>query len=282
MDWDPYLYQRFAIMRIQPGLDLLSRVPLSDPRCIVDLGCGPGDLTAELASKWPAGAVLGVDNSAAMLSRSALPQWGPYLVRLEGSEQAIAMNEDTRVRWLRADIAEWEPAPGEAPDLIYSNAALHWLPDHEALFPRLLGLLAPEGCLAVQMPQSWSLPSHRLMRETLAEGGVGGAPLGTPALRAQMARRPVAEAEHYRALLAPHCQRVDIWETVYMQLLSGEDPVYDWVAGAGLRPILEGLGPAERRRFVEVYRERLRVAYPAGADGRVPYPFERLFIVACV
>ncbi len=233
MDWDPYLYQRFATMRIQPGLDLLSRVPLADARRIVDLGCGPGDLTAKLASKWPAAAVLGVDSSESMLCRATLPQWGPYLVQLEGGELALAQNEGARVMWQRADIAEWEPAPGEAPDLIYSNAALHWLPDHEALFPRLLGLLAPGGRLAVQMPQSWGLPSHRLMRETLAEGGVGGAPLGTPELRARMARRPVAEAVHYRALLAPHC-------------------------------------------------ERLRVAYPAGADGRVPYPFERLFIVANV
>jgi trans-aconitate 2-methyltransferase len=121
-----------------------------------------------------------------------------------------------------------------------------------------------------------------LMRETLAEGGVGGAPLGTPELGARMARRPVTAAGDYRALLAPHCRSLDIWETFYMQLLSGEDPVYEWVAGAGLRPILEGLEAAERRRFIQVYRERLRVAYPTGADGRVAYPFERLFIVATV
>jgi trans-aconitate 2-methyltransferase len=283
MQWDPDQYRRFAPLRRQPALDLLARVPLAAPQRVVDLGCGPGDITFELVSRWPAAALIGVDDSESMLSRATGgKKWGPYLQRLDFGEFAISWNLNTRVAWQRADIADWEPAPGEAPDLIFSNAALHWLPEHAALLPRLLSMLAPGGCLAVQMPRSWGLSSHRLMRETLDEGGVGGAALGSPGLREQMARKPVGEATDYQALLAPRCRSLDIWETVYMQILTGEDPVLEWVKGSVLRPVLEGLEPADRRRFLEVYRERLRMAYPARADGGVPFPFPRLFIVATV
>ena len=302
MRWDPDQYLRFAKLRLRPALDLLARVPLAAPQRVVDLGCGIGEITVQLASTWAAATVLGVDSSESMIDRSQtfeanrIRKWADseeqepaldsieYVERLEAyfSEREELERRAKRVRWLHADIADWEPVLGEAPDLIFSNAALHWLPDHETLFPRLLGYLAPGGCLAVQMPQSWGLPSHRLMRETLAEGGVGGVPLGTPTLRAQMERRPVGEAVDYHALLDSRCRSIDIWETVYLQILTGEDPVLEWVQGSSLRPVLEALEPAERRRFLEVYSERLRVAYPSRADGGVPFPFQRLFIVASV
>jgi len=272
MRWDPDQYLRFAALRMQPAQDLLARIPLSAPRRVVDLGCGTGEVTLHLAIHWPQAAVLGVDGSESMLGRAQAndADW-------EETKPRVA-----RVEWQQSDIADWAPVPGEAPDLIFSNAALHWLPDHEQRFPRLLGFLAPGGCLAVQMPMSWALPSHRLIRETLAEGGVGGTPLASPALREQVARRPVGAAADYHALLAPRCRSLDIWETVYLQTLYGEDPVLEWVQGSALRPVLAGLEPGERRRFLEVYSERLRVAYPARADGGVLFPFPRLFIVACV
>ncbi|MCB1162389.1 methyltransferase domain-containing protein [bacterium] len=264
--WDPEAYRRFLGERERPAEDLLCRVPLEAPRRIVDLGCGDAGLTYALAMRWPEAAVLGVDASPSML---------------ESAEVETTM----RVELLRADIADWAPAAGEAPDLIVANSSLHWLDDHAQLFPRLLGYLARGGCLAVQMPRSWALPSHAHMRETLATGGVGGRPLGTPALRALLSRCPVADAAAYHRLLAPLCARLEIWETLYYQMLSGENPVLEWMMGAGLRPVLDeatGLHADERRRFLDGYTERLRRAYPACADGRVPFPFPRLFIVACV
>ncbi len=184
----------------------------------------------------------------------------------------------TETDHFRADIARW--VPDDAPDLIYANASLHWVDDHAALFPRLFNYLRDGGCLAVQMPLSWGAPSHRLMRETLADGGEGGGPLGPAALRATMARRWVDDAARYYDWLAGQTRALDIWETEYYQVLEGDDPVFEWVKGTGLRPILRGLSDGERARFVDEYRRRLRIAYPARADGRTIYPCRRLFIVA--
>jgi trans-aconitate 2-methyltransferase len=184
------------------------------------------------------------------------------------------------VRWIEADVRTW--SPGEPVDLLYSNATLHWVEAHHELFPRLAGFLRPGGCLAVQMPLSWGAPSHRLMRETLADGGPGGRPLGTAELRQAMARDWVEEPAVYYDLLAGLARSLDIWETEYLQVLAGDDPVLEWVKGTGLRPILDGLGDAERDIFLAEYARRLRAAYPARADGRTLYPFRRLFIVARV
>jgi trans-aconitate 2-methyltransferase len=154
--------------------------------------------------------------------------------------------------------------------------------DHQALFPRLVGYLRGGGCLAVQMPLSWEAPSHRLMRETLANGGPNGQPLGTEELRRAMARKPVEDAEVYYNLLAARTPSLDIWATEYLQILEGDNPVLEWVKGTGLRPILNGLNDSERATFLAEYARRLRLAYPPKPDGRTLYPFRRLFLVALV
>lgn len=256
--WDPGQYHRFADHRLRPALELLARVPLTGASFVCDLGCGSGSVTRIIAERFSGARVTGVDVSNEMLAKAAEPR--------------------SRVEWVQADIAEW--APDQVPELIYSNAALHWVDDHAALIPRLFGFLAPGGCLAVQMPLSYSMPSHVLMRETLADGGVDGSRLGDEALAAAVARKWVLEASEYYDLLAPHAASVDVWATEYLQRLGGEDPVLEWVRATGLRPILNGLRGAERERFIEVYRERLRRAYPRRAAGQTLYPFRRLFMVA--
>lgn len=256
--WDPGQYSRFSDHRLRPALELLARIPLERPAVIYDLGCGTGHITRMLAERWPSAEVYGVDNSREML------------------EQAAA--EPGRVKWLEADIAEW--TPDESPDLIYSNAALQWVGDHTNLFPRLAKRITSGGCLAVQMPLSWGLPSHRLMREVLANGGPGGAPLGTDTLRQSVARKWVAEPEEYYDLLLDGTSSLDIWTTEYLQVLEGREPVVEWVKGTGLRPILHDLDDRDRALFVAEYQQRIADAYPVRADGRTVYPFERLFIVA--
>jgi trans-aconitate 2-methyltransferase len=235
-------------------------VTLAAPAVVYDLGCGPGEVTRVLAERWPSATVYGIDNSPEMLQK--------------------ASSEPSRIHWIAADIATW--APAEAPDLIYSNATLHWVTDHEVIFPRLAGFLKPGGVLAVQMPLSWDAPSHRLMRETLATGGPGGRALGTEELRQAVARRWVEHAAFYYDLLADRTTSLDIWETEYLQFLEGDDPVLEWVKGTGLRPILNGLDDVERTFFLASYTQRLREAYPTHANGRTRYPFRRLFIVTTV
>ena len=256
--WDPGQYHRFADHRLRPALELLSRVPITGASLVCDLGCGSGNVTRIIAERFSDARVAGVDVSNEMLAKAA--------------------EAPSRIEWIRADIAQWEPE--RAPDLIYSNAALHWVDDHATLFPRLFGFVAPGGCLAVQMPLSFSMTSHVLMRETLADGGAGGSALGDESLAAAVARKWVLDAGVYYDLLAPEAGSVDVWETEYLQRLEGEDPVLEWVKATGLRPILNGLQGTERQRFIEVYRERLRRAYPRRAGGHVLYPFRRLFVVA--
>lgn len=251
--WDTEQYQRFGSHRLRPALDLLAWVNHSGPQHIADLGCGSGEVTRIIADRWPEAEVVGVDSSQEMLARAAATPAG--------------------VRWEHRDIRQWQP--DHSLDLIYSNAALHWLADHTTLFPRLVEHLAPGGVLAVQMPLSWNEPSHRAIRETLADLG-----LGTPELQAELNRRPVTDAGSYVEMLAPLVAHLDVWETRYQHILAGSDPVFEWVRGTALRPVLAALTTADGARFTDTYRARLRDAYPPLATGGTVYPFPRLFMVA--
>ncbi|HYN38281.1 MAG TPA: methyltransferase domain-containing protein, partial [Rhodospirillales bacterium] len=190
--WDAAAYARFVDERLRPALDLIGCIPDVEPEHIVDLGCGPGGVTRSLAQRWRQARVTGIDASADMLAAA----------RRDGGE----------IRWLQGDLADW--VPDAQPDLIFSNAALHWLDDHRALFPRLLAMLADGGVLAVQMPNNFAAPSHQAIfelavreqwRERLA-----------PLLRAS----PVASAETYLEMLLPQRARVDLWETTYWHALD--------------------------------------------------------------
>ncbi len=255
--WNPRQYEKFTNQRRRAALDLLDRIPLAAPSLIYDLGCGPGDITRTIAERWPQAAVVGIDSSAAMIDR--------------------AVATPSIISWRRQDLREW--TPDENPALIFSNAALHWVDGHAPLLTRWMDCLRPGGCLAVQMPLTWHEPSHRLMRDTLADGGPHGTPLGSESLRREVAQPPVAAARSYYDLLAGASRSLDIWETRYLHVLDGSDPVLEWVKGTGLKPVLDALDDRERDVFLARYAERLRVAYPPRPDGHTLYPFPRLFIV---
>jgi trans-aconitate 2-methyltransferase len=252
MSWNPQQYLKFSQPRLRPAMDLLARIPNPEPQVVYDLGCGTGNVTAELADRWPRANITGVDASEAMLAQAAraLPQ----------------------LRWVRHDLASWKAE--RAADVIYSNAALHWLPDHRQLFPALVAMLSPGGVLAVQMPRNFSAPSHTLIEATARAGPWGGKLASLLA-----AGPPVAEPQFYYSLLAPLAASVDLWESEYLQVLTGDDPVKEWTKGTWLMQFLDRLEPAERAGFEADYALRLRVAYPRRADGSTLFPFRRLFIV---
>lgn len=249
--WDPALYLRFDDHRYRPSLDLVGRLDGEDPRRVWDLGCGTGDLTALLARRWPGAHVTGLDSSAAMLEQAR---------RHDGPD------------WILGDAATWDP--GEPVDLIFSTAALHWVGDHERLFPRLLSFLSPGGVLAVQMPRNFDQPSHTLLHE------VAGESRWAERLAHLITPPPVAEPSWYHDLLRPLTGSLDIWETVYLQALTGEDPVATWTRGTAARPYLDALDPTEGEAFFAEYAARIRIAYPASPDGVTLFPFRRLFVVA--
>ena len=253
--WNPGQYLRFGGHRLRPALELFQRVEHGAVGLAVDMGCGTGDIARAMAARWPEAEVRGHDLSETML------------------EAAEAADPDSRVAWSRADLRDWRP---DAPvDVLYANAVYQWADDHGTLFPRLLGTLAPGGVFAAQMPMSWSEPSHMGLRDVLDEHG-----FGTPELRARLAYKWVAEADWYYGLFRPLVSELDIWETRYLQVLQGEDPVLEWVKGTGLRPVLEALEGEEKDRFLAAYAARLRDLYPRRESGETLYPFPRLFITA--
>ncbi|MEW5729530.1 MAG: methyltransferase domain-containing protein [Pseudomonadota bacterium] len=252
MTWDPKTYTRFAAPRLRPAQDLLARVGAEDPAVVADLGCGTGTVTRLLARRWPRARVIGVDSSAEMLDEA-------------GADTA-------RLAWVRADIAAWEP---DRPlDVVFSNAALHWLDDHAALFPRLMAMLAPGGWLAVQMPRNHGAPSHTEMVAAVRSGP------WRERLEPLLRPGPVAEPAFYHDALAPLVSELDLWETEYLQVLEGEDPVVEWTRGTALKPLLDALAEPDRAAFLADYRDRMRAAYPRRPDGRTLFPFRRLFLVA--
>lgn len=252
-DWNPALYRRFEDERTRPAAELLARVPLARAAQVVDLGCGPGNSTELLARRFPEAALLGLDSSAAMLTsaRERLPA----------------------VRFEQADIADW--GPPQAPDLLYANAALQWVPDHARLLPRLFGSLAPGGVLAIQMPDNWQEPSHRLMREVATEPVYRDA-IGDPALL----RTPLLGLAAYYDLLAPLAAEVDVWHTIYQHRMASAEAIVDWLRGTGLRPFVERLAEPQQAGFLAEYSRRVDAAYPQRADGQRLLAFPRLFIVA--
>jgi len=251
--WDPAVYGRYAKERARPFVDLLARVDVTDPASVVDLGCGSGELTTSLADRWPSAQVLGVDSSISMLAEAA-PRSG--------------------LAFELGDVTRWRPAgPVE---VIVTNATLQWVPSHLDLLPIWVSHLAPGGVLAMQVPANFEAPSHRLMREIAAEPAYAERLAGV--LRGG---ESVAEPATYAAVLADAGCRVDVWETTYLHVLSGEDAVLAWVRGTGLRPVLDALAddPVLRDAFVADYAERLRSAYPRCSWGTL-FAFRRLFAVA--
>ncbi|MFF6995618.1 trans-aconitate 2-methyltransferase [Streptomyces sp. NPDC008313] len=260
--WDPEQYLRHSGHRARPFTDLLARVPeppapRGRPPRVADLGCGPGTMTRLLADRWPTAHLTGYDNSPQMLERAA-PLAGP----LPGGG---------RLDFAHADVRTWTPP--ETYDVILGNATLQWVPGHTAAFPAWVDALAPGGTLAFQVPGNFDAPSHRLMRE-LAHSPRWKDRLTGVLRHDDAVLTPAAYLDHLAAL---GCE-VDAWETTYLHLLQGEDPVLDWVKGTGLRPVLTELGD-EADAFVDAYRAALREAYPATAHGTV-FPFRRVFAVA--
>ncbi|MFI7385991.1 trans-aconitate 2-methyltransferase [Streptomyces sp. NPDC049813] len=260
--WDPQQYLRHAGHRARPFADLLARVsdPPRDPARVADLGCGPGNLTAVLAERWPAAHITGYDNSPEMLERAAAHA-GPTA-------------GGGRLDFARADLTRWTPP--ETYDLIASNATLQWVPGHADAFPGLVDALVPGGTFAFQVPGNFEAPSHVLMRE-LADSAPWRDRLAGVLRHADAVLTPTAYLERLTAL---GCT-VDAWETTYAHLLTGDDPVLDWVKGTGLRPVLTALAddPRARDAFTTTYRDLLREAYPATPHGTV-LPFRRIFVVA--
>jgi trans-aconitate 2-methyltransferase len=252
--WDPAGYLRFGDERARPFTDLLARVGAREPRTVVDLGCGEGALTASLAQRWPGARVTGVDSSPEMLAAAA------------------AHAVPGRVTFTLGDVQGWQP--GEPVDVLVTNAVLHWVPGHADLLRRWAGQLAPGGWLALQVPGNWRAPTHALLADLCRSprwaGSVGDA---APAEDA------VLDPAGYLEVLTGAGLATDAWETTYLHVLRGDDPVLGWVRSTVLRPVLARLGEDDAAELTAEYAAALRAAYPRRPDGTTLLPFRRVFAV---
>ena len=252
--WDPRQYAAYADERARPFFELIARVDIDEPGDVVDLGCGPGALTATLLQRWPSARIVGVDSSADMVD--------------EAAQHAV----DGQLLFVRADVATWQPA-GPV-DVVVANAVLQWVPGHLDLLSRIASWLRPGGVLAFQVPDNFDEPSHMLLRDLRTSNRWRGR-LGDGADRSAGVERPST----YLQTLVGLGLDADVWQTTYLHVLTGEDAVLEWVKGTALRPVLSTLADDEQRReFLADYAAALRAAYPAQSWGTV-FPFRRTFAV---
>ena len=255
-NWDASQYLRFAEERTRPCRDLAAQIATPSPRQVIDLGCGPGNSTQVLAERWPNAELTGLDSSPEMI-------------------EAARLIRPSR-KWVVGDIANWTAREERPYDVVFSNAALQWVPDHATLFPRLMAQLATGGSLAVQVPNNIDAPAHVIARR-LAASDFWRRRFPVAGVR----EWHVHDSDFYYDLLAPHAARIDLWETEYLHIMPAADAIVEWYKGTGLRPFLEAISSAaDRERFIAAYLDEIRAAYPPRADGHVLFPFRRLFLIA--
>jgi trans-aconitate 2-methyltransferase len=253
--WNSSQYLKFANERTQPSIDLVARLTLDPPKTIIDLGCGPGNSTAVVARRWPTAAITGLDSSAAMLAtaKKDYPQW----------------------TWRESGIAEWAATNSEKYDLVFSNAALHWVTDHARTLPKIFSDVAAGGAFAFQVPHSLASPHQTCMRELPK----------SPKWRSLFPTQPVAwqveSVGFYYDLFAGLAARVDVWLTDYIYVFEGPEGIVEWHKGAALLPFLKTLpDEATRTEFIADYLAAITPHYPRQANGKVLLPFRRLFVIA--
>ncbi|MFP4115099.1 MAG: methyltransferase domain-containing protein [Spirochaetota bacterium] len=253
MAWNPEHYLRFGSERTQPSIDLVNRIELSVPASIVDIGCGPGNSTNVLRQRWPEARITGIDNSPEMIerARTAYPD----------------------ATWLLAGARDLAPEPQF--DLVFSNAVIQWIPDHDELIPRLLAIVNPGGALAVQVPLYFDMPVSAAVTATSRR------PRWRDRMRDCDADLTHLDMHRYYDLLADRAARIVTWQTWYAHEMESHEAIVDMIRSTGMRPFLERLySDDERDAFASEVVEVVREAYPAQRNGRVLFPFKRLFFVA--
>jgi trans-aconitate 2-methyltransferase len=252
--WNPATYLEFAAYRARPAADLIAQIDLHIPGAIYDLGCGPGTLTRKLKDRWPERAVTGLDSSPEMLADARK--------KFPGGD----------IAWAEADITTWTPATTAA--LVFSNAALHWVPNHSALFPRLMSIVTPGGLFAMQMPMTADAPYHACVHRLLQK------PRWKERLTGIHSHDHPLAARAYYDFVSPLAARVDIWESHYHHVLAGKEAVTAWASGTTLVPYLTVLADGEKQGFLADYTEEAGKAYPPQQDGKVLFTMQRVFLVA--
>lgn len=253
LEWDPEQYLQFEHERTQPSIDLVARIPLEDPEIIIDIGCGPGNSTQILRKRWPHAEIVGLDRSEKMIERA----------RLDHPDQT----------WMIGDASTLET--GRKFDVVFSNAVIHWIPNHHQLIPRLFQIVKKDGILAIQVPANHESPLYRIILNVARSGKWSAFTSGREGL---ITHHP---AEYYYNELVPLTKDIALWETTYYHILKSHEDLVAWYKGTAMKPFLESLPTDnDRKEFEETVFTEGKKQYPLQSDGRILYPFKRLFFTA--
>lgn len=252
-DWNPDLYLKFEKERTQPARDLLFRIAKNNPARIIDIGCGPGNSTIELKKRWPNAFILGIDSSENMINR--------------------ARHDYPQLEWKVYDAND-DLSPLGKFDVVFSNAAIQWMPNHKELLKRFFSILNDNGVLAVQIPNLTYMPIHVAVQETAQEdiwlnyfGNMGDG-------------LEYHELTFYYDALCSLAKDINLWETHYHHVLPGHEAIIEWYSATGMRLYLEKLTGEEKERFLQSVLAKIRERYQVQTDGKVLFPFRRLFFIA--
>jgi trans-aconitate 2-methyltransferase len=253
--WSATQYLKFRNERTRPAIDLASRIEHDNPKKIIDIGCGPGNSTKVLADRFGSAYILGVDNSENMILRAG--------------EECPALN------FMFFDINGDLSGLDHDFDIVFSNACIQWVPNHEVLLPRLAGLLKSGGVLAVQIPYNWQEPVHRIIREVASSPGWK-----------EYFPNPVVfhtlTVGEYFDILSEISTDFTIWETVYYHVMRSHRDILEWYRGTGMRPYLDELSEGQKMMFEDVVLRKLMQSYPVQKNGEIIFRFPRLFFTARV
>lgn len=251
--WNPGEYMRFGDERTRPSVDLAARIAVESPARVIDLGCGPGNSTSVLRARWPEAHIVGLDSSAEMIES--------------------ARSEHPEGEWVHAGIEDWI---ADSPfDVVFSNAALQWIPNHATLVESLFANVASGGALAFQIPSA-AFAAVRTLIHGIAIDGPWAYRMAGP-----LGELTMEEPGLYYDRLAPLARSVDIWETEYFHVMDSAPAIVDWIATTGLRPFVAALqSEDEVQAFVSMLHERVIQTYRPQADGKVLFPFKRTFVIA--
>lgn len=249
--WQPAQYLKYEAERTQPATDLAARIRAPDPKRIIDIGCGPGNSTAVLKERWPKADIYGLDGSENMLQR--------------------AKKDFPDAKWICKDAGGDLSSLGKF-DIVFSNAALQWMPAHECLIPRLFDMLAEGGTLAVQVPCMEHAPAYKILRNMAGAEKWAGYFALLPEYPLHLPMR------HYYDIIATLAGQIQIWQTDYIHVMKTHDDIVEWYKGTGMRPYLDMLpGDGLKSSFCDEYRTHISGAYKAERDGKILFSFTRIF-----
>lgn len=254
-DWNPELYLKYKDERTRPSIDLVSKIRINNPNKIIDIGCGPGNSTQILYKRWPESQITGLDNSQEMIKK--------------------AKKDYPDQNWILSDASIIDSKMKY--DIVFSNATIQWIPNHQGLIKSLFGILENNGALAVQIPMFKNMPLGNSI------GRIANTSKWNKYLKGCDDLFTYHDYNFYYDVLCKYSDNIDMWETSYIHTMASHNAILEWIRSTGLKPYLEKLENDEmKNEFEKDILNEIKIMYPLQINGKVLFPFIRLFFIAYI